>query len=69
MSKCHLTGGTVPVGQFWTCMEAKFFDLIRFMGVVFNNSSEIPWGSVSMVARINFMKAGLVRLSAALVVI
>ena len=20
MSKCHLAGRTVPVGQFWTCM-------------------------------------------------
>ena len=47
----------------------NFFDLILFMGVIFNSSSENPWCSVSIVARRNFMKADTVQLLVSPVVI
>ena len=48
---------------------SNFFDLIFFMGVAFNSSFESRWGSASMGACGNSMKAGSVWLSAAPVVI
>ena len=44
----------------------KVFDFILLMGVAFSSSSDSPWSSVSMVARISFMEAGSVQLSAVL---
>ena len=54
---------------FFFKLFSNFFNMILFMGVVFNSSSESPWVSVSIVASRNVIKAGSVRLSAEPVVI